>query len=232
MCLDNSEISSFSRVKTELDDSPNFHTIFIDHHLQTPQKASMSYTEPEATSTCELIARMYDIDKLDPDVAGLLALEMQIHPSTEVAFVISPVFSKNPKERRFSLMLRNGSKSAINLYKLARDISPKGDNERGSGGHGNAAGATFVLRKNEIKEMEEKKSMILISMKCYISLKRLLRRSIRFFQHKQLLRQHNTMNMFKPTTAKSVEEYIDTIPEPRRSEIIKLHKLIQKQFQS
>lgn len=34
--------------------------------------------------------------------------------------------------------------------------------------------------------------------------------------------------MFKPTKAKTPEEYIDLIEEPRRSEIIKLHKFIQK----
>ncbi|OGH13186.1 MAG: hypothetical protein A2687_05200 [Candidatus Levybacteria bacterium RIFCSPHIGHO2_01_FULL_38_26] len=34
--------------------------------------------------------------------------------------------------------------------------------------------------------------------------------------------------MFKPTSAKTPEEYIDLIAEPRKSEIIKLHKFIQK----
>ena len=34
------------------------------------------------------------------------------------------------------------------------------------------------------------------------------------------------MNMFKPTNAKSVEEYIDAIDEPRRSDIELLDKLI------
>ncbi len=36
------------------------------------------------------------------------------------------------------------------------------------------------------------------------------------------------MNMFKPTTAKTPEEYISLIDEPRRSEIRELHELIQK----
>lgn len=36
------------------------------------------------------------------------------------------------------------------------------------------------------------------------------------------------MNMFKPSSAKSVEEYLSLIEEPRRSEIIKLHKFIKK----
>jgi hypothetical protein len=36
------------------------------------------------------------------------------------------------------------------------------------------------------------------------------------------------MNMFKPTTAKSPQEYIDAVPEPRRSDIKKLHELILK----
>lgn len=34
------------------------------------------------------------------------------------------------------------------------------------------------------------------------------------------------MNMFKVTDSKSPEEYIEKIDEPRKSEIIKLHKLI------
>ncbi len=34
------------------------------------------------------------------------------------------------------------------------------------------------------------------------------------------------MNMFKPTSAKTVEEYIDAIDEPRRSDITELDKLI------
>lgn len=38
------------------------------------------------------------------------------------------------------------------------------------------------------------------------------------------------MNMFKPTDAKSVEEYIDFILEPRKNEIIALHKFIQKKL--
>lgn len=36
------------------------------------------------------------------------------------------------------------------------------------------------------------------------------------------------MNMFKPTTAKTPEEYIDLIDEPRKSEIKKLHEFIRK----
>lgn len=34
--------------------------------------------------------------------------------------------------------------------------------------------------------------------------------------------------MFKPTTAKSIDEYISMIEEPRKSDIIKLHKMIQE----
>jgi hypothetical protein len=34
--------------------------------------------------------------------------------------------------------------------------------------------------------------------------------------------------MFKPVDAESTEEYIDSIPEPRKSEIIKLDQFIQK----
>ena len=40
------------------------------------------------------------------------------------------------------------------------------------------------------------------------------------------------MNMFKPVKAKSVEEYIDEISEPRKAEIIKLHKFIQESVPS
>jgi hypothetical protein len=36
------------------------------------------------------------------------------------------------------------------------------------------------------------------------------------------------MNMFKPTSAKTPEEYIGLIEEPRKSEIEKLHKFIKK----
>lgn len=36
------------------------------------------------------------------------------------------------------------------------------------------------------------------------------------------------MNMFKPVKAKSIEEYLNLIPEPRKSEVIKLHEFIQK----
>lgn len=36
------------------------------------------------------------------------------------------------------------------------------------------------------------------------------------------------MNMFKVTEAKTPEEYITKIDEPRKSEIIKLHELIRK----
>lgn len=36
------------------------------------------------------------------------------------------------------------------------------------------------------------------------------------------------MNMFKSTKAKSVEEYINLIEEPRRTDIKKLHEFIQK----
>ena len=36
------------------------------------------------------------------------------------------------------------------------------------------------------------------------------------------------MNMFKPTTAKTTDECINMIAEPRRSDIKKLHELIQK----
>lgn len=36
------------------------------------------------------------------------------------------------------------------------------------------------------------------------------------------------MNMFKPTSAKTPEEYIDLIAEPRKSEIKKLHDFIKK----
>jgi hypothetical protein len=36
------------------------------------------------------------------------------------------------------------------------------------------------------------------------------------------------MNMFKPNTSKTPEEYIDKIDEPRRSDILELHKLIIK----
>lgn len=36
------------------------------------------------------------------------------------------------------------------------------------------------------------------------------------------------MNMFKSTTAKTPEEYIETLEEPRKSEIKKLHEFIKK----
>lgn len=36
------------------------------------------------------------------------------------------------------------------------------------------------------------------------------------------------MNMFKPTAAKTVREYIDSIEEPRKSEIIALDKFIRE----
>lgn len=36
------------------------------------------------------------------------------------------------------------------------------------------------------------------------------------------------MNMFKSTTAKSADEYLEMIPEPRKSEMMSLHKLIRK----
>lgn len=36
------------------------------------------------------------------------------------------------------------------------------------------------------------------------------------------------MNMFKPTGAKSIEEYIDSIEEPRKGEIVKLDKFIRE----
>lgn len=36
------------------------------------------------------------------------------------------------------------------------------------------------------------------------------------------------MNMFKPKSAETPEGYIDQIPEPRKSEIVKLDKLIRK----
>ena len=35
------------------------------------------------------------------------------------------------------------------------------------------------------------------------------------------------MNMFKPTGAKTIKEYIDSIDEPRKSEIITLDKFIR-----
>lgn len=36
------------------------------------------------------------------------------------------------------------------------------------------------------------------------------------------------MNMFKPVKAATIEEYIDSIEEPRKSEIIKLDKFLRK----
>lgn len=36
------------------------------------------------------------------------------------------------------------------------------------------------------------------------------------------------MNMFKPVKAKSIKEYIDALPEPRKSEILKLDSFIKK----
>jgi hypothetical protein len=36
------------------------------------------------------------------------------------------------------------------------------------------------------------------------------------------------MNMFKPTSATTPEEYISAIPEPRRQDVEKIHELIQK----
>jgi hypothetical protein len=36
------------------------------------------------------------------------------------------------------------------------------------------------------------------------------------------------MNMFKPVKAKTIDEYIDSIEEPRKSEILKLDKFIKE----
>lgn len=38
--------------------------------------------------------------------------------------------------------------------------------------------------------------------------------------------------MFKPTAARSVEEYLSLIEEPRKSEIVKLHEFIKKTIPS
>ncbi|RJR14881.1 DUF1801 domain-containing protein [Candidatus Microgenomates bacterium] len=40
------------------------------------------------------------------------------------------------------------------------------------------------------------------------------------------------MNMFKPTKAKSVQEYLDAISEPRKKDILLLHKFIQESVPS
>lgn len=36
------------------------------------------------------------------------------------------------------------------------------------------------------------------------------------------------MNMFKPTDAKTPQEYLDAISEPRKSDIVALHELVQQ----
>ena len=36
------------------------------------------------------------------------------------------------------------------------------------------------------------------------------------------------MNMFKPTKAKTIKDYIDSIDEPRKSEIVKIDKFIRE----
>lgn len=40
------------------------------------------------------------------------------------------------------------------------------------------------------------------------------------------------MNMFKPTSAQTPEEYIEALEQPRRQEVEKIHKLIQQTLPS
>jgi hypothetical protein len=43
-----------------------------------------------------------------------------------------------------------------------------------------------------------------------------------------ILIKEKTMNMFKSTKAKTVEEYLEAVPEERREAVLTLHKYIQK----
>lgn len=69
ICLDGAREDRFSKVPDQL--SP---IIILDHHPEEANRAELRYTEPSASSTCELIARMYPLDSFDADVAGLLWL--------------------------------------------------------------------------------------------------------------------------------------------------------------
>jgi phosphoesterase RecJ-like protein len=47
-------------------------TALIDHHQGEPDKATVTYIDPEATSTCEIIATMFDEEMITNEIAMML----------------------------------------------------------------------------------------------------------------------------------------------------------------
>lgn len=71
--LDQGKFSSFTRFESQLSEMGT-KTAILDHHQDPPSSATTSYVEPEATSTCEVIAKMYGPENLSADVAELLLI--------------------------------------------------------------------------------------------------------------------------------------------------------------
>lgn len=116
ICLDGAHEDRFSKVPDQL--KP---IIILDHHPEEPNRAELRYTEPTASSTCELIARMYPIESFDEDVAGLLWLGIMRDTQS---FRI-PMEYGDLKEVAARLLAKSG-KSAEDLQALI----PKSDQQK------------------------------------------------------------------------------------------------------
>lgn len=117
ICIDAPRAGMFVRdknVQAELAQRPN--TFLIDHHPNTEMHQNTSYVRETAASCSELIARLFDIDEIDPVAAGLLYIGLY-EDSGGFEYI------KNEQEDIFSLaqnlLIRSGARSSELLEKIA-----------------------------------------------------------------------------------------------------------------
>ncbi len=76
ICLDGGTFEKFSNFQDKIASRDDINTVILDHHRDPASPSTISLVEPEAFSTCELLAKMHDIEDLDPDVCTLLLIGM------------------------------------------------------------------------------------------------------------------------------------------------------------
>lgn len=77
ICLDGNTYDRFvpadsKYIREKLPFFQTITTILIDHHQGDADNATLTYIDPHATSTCEIIARMFDSDIMNKEIALLL----------------------------------------------------------------------------------------------------------------------------------------------------------------
>lgn len=161
LCLDYNGLKRVAQMAPFIRQS-NARKVLIDHHLHPEDFADLVISQPEQTSTCELVYRVFDqlgyMDLVDTPIAECLYTGMMTDTGNfsynsnhaDIYIIISELLKKGiDKDRIYTLAMNTSSEDRLRLLGYAMDQKMKVYPE--------AEGALITLSLEELKRYNYKK---------------------------------------------------------------------------